>query len=202
MKSSSLKGFTLVELLISISIFTLITTVSVFNYSSFNSSVALTNLAYEIALSVRQAQFYGITVKQSSSALVAEELFSSGYGVHFERNSASYVLFEDKSVVNHVYSPSTELLETYTIQKGNKIAKMCVNSLSGLDCTPTSLDLSFVRPNPDTYMAVGMNGNPAVLDLLKNKAIICLTSPKGDYRKVVVESTGQISVSTAATECI
>ncbi len=192
MKSSSLTGFTLVELLISISIFTLITTVSVFNYSAFNSSVGLTNLAYEIALSVRQAQFYGITVKQSTTS----GNFDSGYGVHFEKDSASYTLFEDRDV-DHIYDGTSEDLERYTIQKGNRISKLCTHT-TVLACDLDSLDLTFVRPNPETFIA--RNGLTSSL-YTSQKAIVCLASPKGEVRKVVVEATGQISVSTAATEC-
>jgi prepilin-type N-terminal cleavage/methylation domain-containing protein len=196
------KGFTLVELLVSIGIFTLITTMSVFSYTDFNSNVLLTNLAYEIALSVRQAQFYGITVKQSASA----ENFDSGYGVHLTKNAASYTLFEDgkgSGSLDHEYRAGEEL-ETYFIQKGNFISRLCVNgSIQGsVDCTLTALDLSFVRPNPDTYVALSKNENPTDLDLSKTMSIICVSSPKGTVRKVTVESTGQISVSTDATQCV
>lgn len=199
---SSARGFTLVELLVSIGIFTLITTMSVFSYSDFNSNVLLTNLAYEIALSVRQAQFYGITVKQSASA----GNFDSGYGVHLTKNATSYTLFEDgkgSGDLDHEYQAGEEL-ETYSIQKGNFISSLCVNgSVQGsLDCTLTTLDLSFVRPNPETYVALSTGVGPAVLDLAKTTSVICVASPKGTVRKVTVESTGQISVSTDAPECI
>jgi len=191
MKRPSATGFTLVELLVSIGIFTLITTVSVFNYSTFNASVALTNLAYEVALSVRQAQFYGITVKQSASS----GGFDSGYGVHFTTANA-YTLFEDRDR-DHIYDTTPEeALETYSIQKGNTISRICVVSTS-VDCSPTSLDLSFVRPNPDTFIV--KNG---VAGVYYASAIVCLSSPKGTYRKVLVEATGQISVSTDSTNCI
>lgn len=192
MKSTSVSGFTLAELLVSVAIFTVITTVSVFNYSSFNSSVALTNLAYEIALSVRQAQFYGITVKQS----VSTGNFDSGYGVHFDANTTTYTLFEDRNK-NHLYESANESLETYAIRRGNRIGKLCAGGTT-LDCTLTSLDLSFLRPNPDTFIA--RNGSAATLGT-SEKAFVCLVSPKGVYRKVIIEATGQISVSTDQTNC-
>ncbi len=202
---SSSRGFTLVELLVSIGIFTLITTVSVFSYADFNSNVLLTNLAYEVALSVRQAQFYGITVKQSVSA----ENFDSGYGVHLTKNAMSYTLFEDgkgSGSLNHVYEEDAdpdndEALETYSVQKGNFISKLCTKGSGSLDCTLTSLDLSFVRPNPETYVAFSTDAGQALLDLTKTTSIICVASPRGTLRKVTVESTGQISVSTTASEC-
>ncbi len=177
------KGFTLVELLVSISIFTLITSVAVYNHAKFNNSVLLTNLAYEIGLSVRQAQFYGISVRQNASFS-----FNSGYGVHFNpATPTAYTLFEDKTGgTSHVWD-SGEDLQNFTISKGNKILKVCVDG----NCNSTIVDISFIRPNPDAFITTGgSNGS------YKGEADICVASPDGTVRKVIVESTGQISVGT------
>lgn len=184
-------GFTLVELLVSIGIFTAITTIAVSNHSEFNGSILLTNLAYEIGLSVRQAQVYGITVKGTASDATK---FDSGYGMRFDLSTPSrYYLFEDKTPPDH-FCDATEcgsnydrVIETFYIQRGNRISKICVDG----DCSPTIVDISFVRPNPDAYIRV--NGASF------GTAEICVFSPgKGTVRKVVIESTGQISVATAA----
>ena len=97
-QKKSQKGFTLVELLVSIAIFSVITTMAVFNNSQFNSSVLLTNLAYEVAISIRQAQVYGVTVRKNSAGS-----FDSAYGIHFDMNTpTAYSLFEDKPTINHI----------------------------------------------------------------------------------------------------
>lgn len=185
-------GFTLVELLVSIGIFTIITTVAVFNHAQFNNSVLLTNLAYEIALSVRQAQFYGITVRQSTASPGA---FDSGYGVRFDLgvSNTQYSLYEDRPPQNHVYA-SSELLETFKIQKGNRISKILVTNSSGTVSTPSIVDISFIRPNPDTYITAGDLVTPYYA-----KAEVCVTSPSNVNRMIVIESTGQISVTTDPT---
>jgi len=187
---TSTKGFTLVELLVSIGIFTLITTVAVFNNSSFNGSLVLSNLAYEIGLSVRQAQFYGITVKQTS---LDQTKFDSGYGIHFDMNDPStYILFEDRKPPagspDHVYNGSSVAdadIEIFRISKGNSISNVCVDG----NCVNSSVDITFVRPHPDAYIRV--NGDPLTYHAQAN---ICVISKQGTKRKVVVESTGQISV--------
>lgn len=185
-------GFTLVELLVSIAIFAVVTSVAVVNHTDFNGSVLLTNLAYEIGLSVREAQIYGITVK--GTALDATK-FDSGYGMRFDMSTPTrYYLFEDRTPPDH-YCDTTEcgaiydnVIETFYIQRGNRISKICVDG----DCSPSILDISFVRPNPDAYIRV--NGTSF------GKAEICVLSPvAGTARKVVVESTGQISVATNAS---
>lgn len=186
-------GFTLAELLVSIAIFSAITTLAVLNNNRFNSSVILTNLAYEIALSVRQAQFYGITVKGTSSN---PNKFNSGYGVRFDLSSpATYALYEDVSTnplaatPDHIKTVADADLEVFTINKGNKISKIC------LDGCPTGgasiLDITFVRPNPEAFIRAG--NNPAVE---YGKAEICLVSPDMTKRKIIVERTGQISVAS------
>lgn len=188
------QGFTLVELLVSIAIFTVVTTVAVFNHSQFNSGVLITNLAYEIALTVRQAQFYGITVRQGSSSN-----FDSGYGLHFDTSSpTSYILFEDKPPLNHVYS-SGEAVESFALQKGNKISKICVRN----NCTSSGdfasvVDVSFMRPNPDTFITTGGTDSCGSQDYC-SQAILCVTSPAGTHRRLVIEYTGQIYVSAEGT---
>ncbi len=185
-------GFTLVELLVSIAIFAVVTSVAVLNHTDFNGSVLLTNLAYEIGLSVRQAQIYGITVK--GTALDANK-FDSGYGMRFDMSTPTrYYLFEDRTPPDHYCDMSEcgvsyeNVVETFYIQRGNRISRICVDG----DCTPTIVDISFIRPNPDAYIRV--NGTSF------GKAEICVLSPSaGTKRKVVVESTGQISVATNAS---
>ncbi len=183
------KGFTLVELLVSISIFMIITIMAVVNHSQFNSTILLTNLAYEIGLSIRQAQVYGITVKQTSASPIQ---FNSGYGIHFDLQTdpKTYVLFEDVkpsgSQADHVYSQGTDDdVETFHIQKGNSISGIYID---GVTTSQPVVDISFIRPNPDAYIIVSGDVNR------HSKAEICLKSPQGTKRKVVVESTGQISV--------
>src|SRR3989344_831085 len=186
---SQVSGFTLVELLVSIGIFMLITTMAVVNHTQFNSSVLLTNLAYEIGLSIRQAQVYGITVKQT---LDNPTQFNSGYGIHFDLTSdpKTYTLFEDvKPVgdqVDHVYNQITdEDVEIFHIQKGNRISGIYIDGDSD---SQNEVDITFIRPHPDAY--IKFSGNSS----LHSKAEICLKSPQGTVRKVVVENTGQISV--------
>ena len=186
-KSHSQSGFTLVELLVSVGIFTLITTAAVFNNAQFNGNVVLSNLAYEVALSVRQAQFYGITVKQSST-----NTFDAGYGINFNMSTpTSYLLFEDRPTPNKTYD-SGEALETYVLRKGNFISKICLSQSAACSSSP-SVDISFVRPNPDAFIRYAGNSY--------SKAEICVSSPSGNKRKVVIESTGQISVATADAAC-
>ncbi len=197
-------GFTLVELLISIAIFIIITSVAVLNNSSFNASILLTDLGYQVALSVRQAQVYGITVKAPASCTSLGCLtgFSSGYGVDFNIGSGgsatSYILFEDGktgAAPDHIYQPA-ELLQTYTIGKGYSLKQLCVGSGSSFTSV-NILDISFIRPEPEARVAAGGVVYPG-----DEEAHIYIQDPtKTTQREILIEPTGQVSVQNNASHC-
>jgi len=189
-------GFSLVELLVVLSIFSLITAIVVFKNNQFSSSVLLTNLAYETALQVREAQVYGINVKSSGGD------FSYPYGVHFEAsNDKQIISFVDRNAdgIYDSVSPGqicgdnvSECLDIAKIGRGNKIKDFCVVDSSNVEsCAATtgisSLDISFKRPNPDAIIRSGIGSY--------QKAEIYLISADGKYEKtVMVSESGQIVI--------
>ncbi len=197
-------GFTLIELLVSIAIFIIITSVAVWNNSQFNSTILLTDLGYEIALSVRQAQVYGITVKAPASCISSSNCpaslsggFGSGYGIDFDMNSStSYILFEDGktgAAPDHIYQPS-EQLENFAIGRGYSIARICV---PGISSHISTLAVSFIRPEPEAFVSI--NGATASSN---QEADIFVTDPQSiAQREIVIEPTGQISVKLAMAPC-
>lgn len=74
-------GFTLIELMVVITIFIVVTGVLLANYPAFGSKIVLENMAYEIALAMRQAQTYGLSVRTAGA-----DTFP-GFGIHFYTGS-------------------------------------------------------------------------------------------------------------------
>lgn len=183
-------GFTLVELMVTVGIMVLISTLVLVNNSAFGGTVNLRNLAYDVALTVRQAQVYGVSVKRFGSS------FEAGYGVHFDMSDpGEFILFADAVSVNGLYDVGEIVAppSPYTFAQGYQITDIKAGA-GGSECTGTSvgtLDIVFVRPEPDARIRA--NSGTTLLE----QGCVILTSPRGNRTAVLVEATGQISVTDA-----
>jgi prepilin-type N-terminal cleavage/methylation domain-containing protein len=185
------KGFTLIELLVVTGIIVVITTIVLANDNRFGGVVLLENLAYNIALSIRQAQVYGISVQRFGTGT-----FNVGYGMHFNLSSpTTYLLFADAVQQNGMYDQG-ELVASTDISSGYQITKLCAPAgTDAASCTAVpAVDILFERPEPDAWISVA--GVSCVLNNAScaTDARIVLASPRGDIMSVVVEANGQISV--------
>jgi len=192
------RGFSLIELLVAISILVIITAAMLTSHSTFGGKILLGNFAYEVALSVRQAQVFGLSVREFQTS---SNLFTIGYGVHFDAlDLTTYRLFADEDA-NEIYSSSSDgVVETFSTRRGFQIARFCATLSNDTElCSDTgdltALDIVFLRPDPDAIInATRSNGAPGVYQ----RARIILRSPQRDERSVLVEATGQISVPTVS----
>jgi prepilin-type N-terminal cleavage/methylation domain-containing protein len=166
---SHTKGFTLMELLVVLTIIIVITMVVLTSQSSFNKTLVLANTAYDVALTLRSAQKYGLGSRASGS------IVNAGYGLHFSSGvQDSFTLFADTSpspsssschglptsnnpdapdakAGNCKYDEGDSIVFPYRLNNGIKITKLCVNS----SCNDVSkLDIVFSRPNPDALISV------------------------------------------------
>lgn len=191
------QGFTLIELLVTAAILVLITSMVLLDYNRFGGSVTLENFAYDVALTVRQAQVYGIAVQRFGANTF------QGYGVHFALSSpTTYIIYADTEGTG-LYDPSanpSEIAETDSITQNYAITGLCAITYLGGVCTPMqTIDVFFKRPEPSSYISVSPDGSPLVsciqnITACQSEAKITLMSPKGDTRTIVVDSTGQIFV--------
>lgn len=170
------RGFSLIELLVCIAIITIISVVVLARYKSFNSTILLRDLAYEIALSTREAQVLGISVAGSGGS------FSQAYGMHFTIGT-TYILFTDGNA-NNRYDTGEEA-SVYTIGQNNQVTDLCGNTTCGL----TSLDVLFRRPEPDAIFFT----NPTVPSVSSVSVSVGALSYT-NRRTVRIWPTGQISV--------
>ncbi len=199
----SYRAFTLIELVVSIAIFAFMTTLLVAKYGNFNQSILLTNLAYDVALTLRTAQTYGLSVKNINVG----GTFQYAYGVDFSTASAgsankTLTLFGTPSTGTYkddFYSGSgvREDIEVskYSVKRGAFISSLCAGA-DEADCvghTANVLDITFKRPDPNAIMCVntsgGMNCNPTY-----KFAKVIVQASDGSTRDIKIRSNGQISV--------
>lgn len=193
--SKSAKAFTVIELMVSVAIVGVISAVVIFNYSKFNDNISLSSATQEIAVAIREAQTYGLSVKETS---IGSGQFGSAYGIYFEPDDPShYFVFVDLDGSNTFDigsgcgSGSTECIEKFTLRNGARITSIC----DAMTCPPESsvkkLNIVFLRPNPDALIYFTNNGGQ-IKSGPSTRARIILTSTKGTTVTVTVESTGQV----------
>ena len=203
------KGFTIIELMITIFIFATMTTYLLAKYGTFNQSILLTNLAYDVALTIRTAQSYGLNVKSVATNPADSLSFSYPYGVHFDVSSAhnkSFIFFADQDLVtadqfgDGTYDsgdddeefPLDEKISAYTIKRGSYISGICVKNEEDEECTAADkLDVSFRRPDPDAIIIGEAEGSLSEW----RYAEVNLSATDGSTKKIIVRSTGQIAIT-------
>ncbi len=199
-------------MLVVCAIIAVITMVLLFRQSKFDSSTVMRSLAYSIALSVRQAQVYGISVVGTGSGA---PVFAPAYGVDVG-NGTSYIVFADLSG-NNIYDSgytdgngNHELVQTFNINNGYTISEVCaigsgVKNCSGSDTSGTGstnityLDIVFKRPNPDAII-VPLNSSHGLVAGTYGSGYIQIKASDGTTRSIRVYTTGEMSVEPPCTQ--
>ena len=185
-------GFGLVELMVSISIMVLITSVILVKNNSYNGATLLRNQAYEIALQLREVQLLSISAAEAGSG------FRNVYGVHFNTvNNDIYFIFKDTNV-NYYFDASLLPSEKFGKQ-GSLDSKFVIDAirLVGSPDTPEQLSITFERPNFDAKFYRGPLNfvAPAVSGVEIDVRTKGTTGPgSGKIRTVEITRTGQITV--------
>jgi hypothetical protein len=198
-----------------LAIISIITTVALLGQSSFNRSLILTDTAYTVAFSIREAQSLGI------SSRIAGGTQNAGYGVHFTNGAmASYKLFADTlpgasgniqdigecpghtvgsgpeaKPGNCIHTDESETVRTYSLNNGFTIKSFCGTAASNgaTLCNGyfDALDIMYLRPNTQSIITGVRNGARTPL----SGATVRVQSPDGaSERCVVVSKVGQVSV--------
>ncbi|MEX0910043.1 MAG: type II secretion system protein [Candidatus Paceibacterota bacterium] len=175
-KGNTRHGFALVELLVAISIIVILSVSLLFQQSKFDSSVQITNVAYDIALAIQEAQTY------SKSAVIGDGASDDvSYGVHFVRGSDEFIFYRNNDVIRG-YTSGDEIVERYTITGRTSITDIC-SSETGGGCGKGSVSISFMRPNPEPTFSFSPSGGSVARIVIENDDVT---------REIIVTQTGQI----------
>lgn len=196
------KGFTIIEMLVTISVFIIVTSMILINYPQFSDRLSLERTAQEVALSLREAKTYAIAVREFG---IGTDRYP-GYGVHFDLSSGptkEYILFADVESYplegNKIYDDdgggsSDEKIDQFIIQTNVSIKEFCVGINSLTDCSSyEKLEIVYFRPDPDVTIMGTPSGGGITVSIPTGVAIIVETPP-GDCKAIIIRVTGQISV--------
>jgi prepilin-type N-terminal cleavage/methylation domain-containing protein len=199
------RGFSFIELSISIAIFAFLSAVTVMSYNNFNNRVGVDILAHQIAQFGQEAQVDSLSVKRSLGGTY------SGYGIHFERASTTQFIFFADNNANYLFDndgscglPGDECEKQVNLLKGVTISALCglqagSSHTPAADCTngvakdnAQSFDFVFRRPSPDASIM----GKPTAVAAPEAYSVaqVIISSNKGYQRIVEFWNTGQISV--------
>ena len=192
------KGFTLIEMLVVITIIGVVSALVLFNNTKLNSSILVSNAAYEIGLIVRESQVAGLGVKATADG------FSSSHGVHMDiRYPNTVTMFADKNK-NGIYDEGNgEMTQEYVINnsRSGSILGLCKKSelsvITSNYCTSlntkTSLDIVFTRPNPEAFFKVRDTENVPATDHV-GAVVVNVGFNRDICRSVVIEKTGAVQI--------
>ncbi|MDB5265243.1 MAG: putative Type pilus pilin [Parcubacteria group bacterium] len=214
------RGFSLLEMVIVLAIIGLITGILLLGENDFNHSIVLTDTAYTIAFTFREAQSRGLSSRVFSNS--GTNILNSGYGVHFDRTKpATYDLFADVSPSQPtsggtnglcpssappgtpearpgdcIYTVGSDaIVRSFVFNRNYTISDICATGSSGKDCASGSnldtLDVVFQRPSTDSNIIGTKNGTSRAY----TSAGITVKSPDGkSTRCISISKVGQIAV--------
>lgn len=191
------RGMTYVELIVVLSIFSIMSGVVLFNYGDFQAKVDIKNLANDIAIRVVQAQKSAIYGNMPSLAQQASitSTWNPAYGIYIDKagDDKSFIYFSDLNN-NKIFEGSnctSECVEKFSITKGNTISSLKIYYIG--DSSPydfSNLTISFTRPSNEAAVrsTQAINGN---IDYVQ----INILSPKGVSSNIKIYPSGRIQIN-------
>lgn len=201
-KAISQAGLTIVEMMVVLAIFTIVSTIILGNLPAFKNRLALDLLAEEVALVVRQAQVYGTATR------VFGQQFPS-YGVYLPIEGDSFVLFADKDA-NNKYDEG-ELQELFKLHGGVNIkdilfcnpGAVCLTSKQAYALGLRALAVLYQRPSSDASIYSVDLSEPPNYDLITYSYVtVELYSEKNkESRGIAIWRTGHIYTCRVLNSC-
>lgn len=186
------RGMTYVELIVVLSIFAIVSSVTLFNYGTFQSKIDVKNLASDIALQITKAQKDAIGGKLDSSA---SSSWRPSYGVNFDTaaDNKRFIYFSDRNSDGLFADTSCtgECASSIAITKGNYISALGVYGTGTCSTSLTKIDVTFTRPDSTATIKT----NPSSGSCTISYAQITISSPKSVTSTIKVYTSGRVQIN-------
>lgn len=196
------KGMTYAELIVVLGIFSVMSSVVIFNYGKFQDKIDIKNLGTEIAIKIVQAQKDATSGQFPPLALQGglSASWKPAYGVMFDTTVPTkfmYVVDLDNSntcssgTCTAPYSVGGEVLEVLNITKGNTISSMSVVVPAGESECPNLTQTSFYFTRPNSNPTINTSNNCAAISYIQ----LNIASPSGSTANVKIYPSGRIQIN-------
>ena len=140
------KGFSVVELIVIISLFSIMSSVVFFDFNTFKEKIDRANLTTDLALAFRQMQVYGISasnreigragftdnVGNIEVAVNADLILdTSSYGIVVDFDSQVVTQYKESGGSSSSFSSADEIVDVLSIQGDSNILYACVGYENG-----------------------------------------------------------------------
>jgi len=188
-KNTSSLGFGLVELIVSLSIVTIVTSIVMSRHNAFNGAILLRNQAYEVAFVIREAQQLAVSGTDTNNSTNRGK---QRFGVAFSTvgsgtvNQKTLILYKDNNNSGN-YSSQDTLLKTVRLDSRFNISRLVLGSPS------SHVRVVFERPFFDAKFYQNNNDNSA---LIQGPLVITIVPADGSTgeRTITVTTSGQVTV--------
>ncbi|MFA6416339.1 MAG: prepilin-type N-terminal cleavage/methylation domain-containing protein [Candidatus Paceibacterota bacterium] len=180
-------GFTLIEMVVVIGIFVIVTGIILANLPSFRRSSSLDLAAQEVAIQVRGAQVYAMSTVAGQAGSTGN-IFSYILNIPAVGSSASkafklcYCGGSDSNICVNACNSGANKIENYLLTGQPYFSAYKTYNSGVWSIASTPINLIFKRPNGDLENSPGAH-------------CILLTDSTADTRAVVVKKGGQITVN-------
>lgn len=169
-------GFSLIELLVAISIIVILTSILVANFPKGREQFVLQRVAHKLIQDLRRVQEMSMSAREE---ICPSSQKANGFGVHFNQSSPnSYLLFAN---CDEFYSydaiSDDKILENIDMERGTEIFNLSPGPLCSI---------TFVPPSPTTYINDFIG--------IESQIIISLESDTSKIKVIKVNKTGLIEI--------
>lgn len=180
----------MIDMVVALAIITAISAQVLINFSGLNDGAALHRAGQELALNLRKVQNMALEVAQIEGQTTQSP---PGVGIHLSTNSTGYPLFADYT---HDFFYSTTIgshdipLPNATVQFSRNVK---IKELKAQDGTIYG-DTDIIFSAPEAVMTITRPPTPLLPLAQTNMLTITLEAPSGQTQKIIVRTSGQISI--------
>ncbi len=187
------RGMSYAELIVVLSIFSILSTLVIFSYGDFQDRIDIKNLASDVALKITEAQKASIFGKFPSATqqLAITSTWKPSYGLYLESDDESFTYFVDLNN-NNLYEGTDcteECVDKIDITKKNSISSIDVFYQDSTTQNINDITLSFVRPDVGAIIesSTVLNSNISYIQ-------ITVISPKSFISTIKLYLSGRIEI--------